>query len=112
MSAGQVLATLALLSQMYTAPAQLMTCLSFYESGHDVNAQKGDYIGVLQIGSEFWADFVPLYLADETAPHREYVRAHNDRRDALASMIVGTWAVAHGQQHRWSANRLCWEVGK
>jgi len=25
--------------------------------------------------------------------------------------IVATWAVAHGHQGRWSANRLCHEAG-
>ena len=34
-TAGAVLATLSLLSQMYGAPAPLMECLSWYESGHD-----------------------------------------------------------------------------
>jgi hypothetical protein len=109
-TAGQVIATLSLLAQMYGAPAPLMECLSWYESRHDVTAVNGDYIGTLQVGSEFWADMVPLYLADETAPHREYVAAHDTREDALASMIVATWAVARGYQERWSANRFCWEV--
>jgi hypothetical protein len=111
MTAGQVIATLSVLAQIYGAPAPLMECLSWYESGHDVTAVNGDYIGTLQVGSEFWADMVPLYLADETAPHREYVAAHT-REDTLARMIVATWAVAHGSRERWSANRLCWDVGR
>ena len=112
MTAGQAVATLSLLAHIYGAPAPLMECLSWYESGHDVTAVNGEYVGALQLGSEFWADMVPLYLADETAPHREYVAAHDTREDALASMIVATWAVAHGYQERWSANRLCWDVGR
>jgi len=111
-TAGAVLATLSLLSQIYGAPAPLMECLSWYESGHDVTAQNGAYVGALQLGAAWWDEFVPLYLADETAPHREYVRAHNTRDDALAGMIVATWAVAHGYRERWSANRLCSEVGR
>jgi len=111
-TAGQVIVTVALLAQMYQAPAPLMECLSWYESGHNVAAVNGDYVGAFQLGSEFWAEVVPLYLADETAPHREYVRAHNTREDALAAMIVATWAVAHGYRERWSANRLCSEVGR
>ena len=110
MTASQVVVTLALLAQMYGASAPLMECLSWYESGHNMEAVNGDYVGTFQLGSEFWQDVAPLYLADETAPHREYVRAHNDRRDALAGMIVATWAVSEGYQGRWSANRLCWEV--
>ena len=112
MTAGAVLATLSLLSQMYGASAPLMECMSWHESRHDVMAVNGDYVGSLQLGSEFWEEVVPLYLADETAPHREYVRAHNTRDDALAGMIVATWAVAHGYRERWSANRLCSEVGR
>jgi hypothetical protein len=38
------------------------------------------------------------------------IAGHNTRENALASMIVATWAVAHGYQSRWSANRFCWEV--
>ena len=111
MTAGQVVAVVALLAQMYQAPAPLMECMSWHESRHDVMAINGDYEGVFQLGSEFWEEVVPLYLADETAPHREYVRAHNTREDALAAMIVATWAVAHGYERRWSAYRLCHEVG-
>ena len=111
MTAGAVLATLSLLSQMYGAPAPLMECLSWYESGHDVTAQNGEYVGVLQLCAAWWQEFLPLYLADETAPHREYVRAHNTRDDALSGMIVATWAVAHGYESRWSAYRLCHETG-
>ena len=112
MTAGQAIVTVALLAHIYGAPAPLMECLSWYESGHDVTATNGDYVGALQLGSEFWWEIVPLYLADETAPHREYVRTHNTRDDALAGMIVATWAVAHGYRERWSANRLCSEVGR
>ena len=112
MTAGQVVAVVALLAQMYQAPAPLMECMSWHESRHDVMAVNGDYVGSLQLGSEFWEEVVPLYLADETAPHREYVMAHNTREDALAAMIVATWAVAHGYRERWSANRLCSEVGR
>jgi len=111
MTAGQVVAVVALLAQMYQAPAPLMECMSWHESRHDVMAVNGDYVGSLQLGSEFWEEVVPLYLADETAPHREYVRAHNTREDALAAMIVATWAVAHGYERRWSAYRLCHETG-
>ena len=111
MSAAQVIITLSLLARIYGAPAPLMECLSFYESAHDVGAQNGVYIGALQLGPEWWQELAPLYLADKPAPHREYVAAHNTREDVLSSMIVGTWAVAHGYQNRWSANRLCHEVG-
>ena len=101
---------LSLLARAYGAPAPLMECMSWHESRHDVTAVNGEYVGPLQLGSEWWDEFVPLYLSDETAPHREYVRTHNDMRDALAGMIVATWAVSEGYQGRWSANRLCWEV--
>ena len=112
MTASQVVVTLSLLARMYGTDPALIECLSYYESGHDAMAANGDYLGPLQLGSEFWHEFAPRYLADETAPHRAYVRANNTRDDALAGMIVGTWAVAHGYRERWSANRLCSEVGR
>ena len=39
MTAGQVVAVVALLAQMYQAPAPLMECMSWHESRHDLEAQ-------------------------------------------------------------------------
>lgn len=47
---GQTIVTVALLAHMYGAPAPLMQCLSWYESGHNVAAVNGDYVGALSGG--------------------------------------------------------------
>ena len=79
MTAGQVIAVVALLAQMYQAPAPLMECMSWHESRHDVMAINGDYEGVFQLGSEFWEEVVPLYLADERAARRGAAPNHRRR---------------------------------
>ena len=52
MTAGQVVVVLSLLAQAYGVPGQLMECLSWYESGHNMEAVNGDYVGTFQLGSE------------------------------------------------------------
>lgn len=52
MTTGQTIVTVALLAHIYGAPASLMECLSWYESGHNMEAVNGDYVGTFQLGSE------------------------------------------------------------
>jgi len=111
-TAGQVIVVIALMAQIYTAPAGQMTCVVGAESDFCTTATNGIHEGLGQYNPDTWDWFVAMALEDPLFVHADIVRANPDKNDPVVALAIMAWAMAHGYGEHWSTWGGCTERGR
>jgi hypothetical protein len=104
---GQVIVVIALMAQVYGAPAARMDCVVGAESSYQVDATNGIHRGLGQYRPDTFDWFVFMALQDPLFVHAEIVRANPDPADPVVALAIMAWAMAHGYGEHWSTWTLC-----
>lgn len=107
MSTGQVIATVALIAQMYSVDPALMDCLVYRESSYNVLAENGIHKGLAQYNPSTFEWFVEMALRDPGFAHAGTVRANPDPSHPITALVIMAWAIQKGYGPHWSTWGLC-----
>jgi soluble lytic murein transglycosylase-like protein len=106
---GQVLATIALVAQVYGVPPAQMECIAWHESRHDTGAVNGIHQGLYQYNPATFSWMLSMALDDPGFLHG-YLFAEPDAYDPMQAITLTAWALRNGYGEHWSAYRFCWDI--
>lgn len=109
MTAGQVIATILIVAQIYLISPQQMDCMVYRESSYKVAAVNGVHLGLAQYRPDSFDWFVVMALEDPLFMHAEVVRANPDPRDPIVSLLIMAWCLRNGYGDHWSTWEMCKE---
>lgn len=102
MTAGQVVAVVALLAQMYGVDPALMDCMVYRESSYNVAAVNGVHTGVMQ-----WNPSTLEWLSEKAANDPLWMHGYMDSGEPVYQIALSAWAVANGFGSHWSVWSSC-----
>ena len=108
MSAGQVVALIAIVTTMYLpARPQLMSCMVYKESSYKPGAVNGIHRGLGQYNPDTWEWFVEMALADPLFIHADVVRENPSQDDPVVALLIMGWAIRQGHGNHWATYETC-----
>ena len=102
MTAGQVVAVVALLAQMYGVSPDLMDCIAYRESSYNASAVNGVCIGPMQ-----WHPDTLEWLGEKTKKDPLWMHGYMDSGEPVYQIALSAWAVANGFGSHWSVWSSC-----
>ena len=102
MTAGQVVAVVALLAQMYGVSPAVMDCIAYRESTYRVDATNGVHTGVMQFRPETLE-----WLGEKASNDPLWMHGYMDSGEPVYQIALSAWAVANGFGSHWSVWSSC-----
>lgn len=102
MSAGSVIAIIALLASVYRVDPALLDCIAYRESSYNVNAVNGVHVGVMQ-----WNPNTLEWLGEKADADPLWLHGGIDHAEPVYRMALAAWAVSEGYGGHWSTLGIC-----
>ena len=109
MSAGQAVAMILLVFQMYRVNPAVGECVSWHESRHLETARNGIHQGMFQYNPRTFGWFLEMALEDNFFMHAHLFK-YPDPYDPLQAITLSAWAIKNGYEGHWEAYKFCWDI--